>query len=671
MLLSLSLLPLAMVVGDEATVHELPDYTVNAWHFEQSELNVPADVVVIDREQIDASAAVSVPDILRDEANLVFRSFNGKSNQGEADIRGFGEGSGLRVLVLVDGIKVNRADMGNIEWQTLPLRDVETIEVLRGGHNVLYGNHALSGVIKITTRKGGDARANASAFVGSYGYQNYDASFAEGVGDFYFRVNANVQEDDGYRENSDSWSRGIKVDMGYFLGDWDELSSKTSASVGYLQYPGPLLYDEMQEDPRQSTNGGKQFGDSTNYRQTLSWYAVREWGEFEIHGGYNRRELEWSLDGIYGDNDQDGFSLTPKFRVGEDAHFITFGVDLLYDALIFTDFLDDQRAIERANADLSRATFGGYLFGQRELSEEVFVSGGARYEYASTDYFYEKYVENQLNPYAPEFDDPFAPNPNYKNPPDVEESYDDRLSKQGWSAELSVNYRPNEGLSIWAGYDRVYRYPVLDEVAAYQGFALAKPLNEDLEPEVGDNYEFGVKYRSGQWSASATAFYLALENEIAYDSDVNLNVNIGATRRTGADLSLSYDAEVYGASTQWSIVDARFDGGENDGQFVPLVAPVNSVSQFWVRPVQSVRTVLIVNYVGERYQGGDYSNNGTRKLDDYFLLDAQAVVDVTASVRAYLRVNNLLDELYATTAYRGSYYPGVGRNFVLGLNVDF
>ena len=151
---------------------EIPEYSVTALHFDQSILEVPADVVRIDRETIDNTAVASVPDLLRTEANVLFRSFNGKGNSGQAALRGFGEGSGLRVLVLVDGIKVNRADMGNIEWQLLPLRDVESIEVLRGGHNVLYGNYALAGVIKITTRKGGETRAVASAFAGSYGYDN-------------------------------------------------------------------------------------------------------------------------------------------------------------------------------------------------------------------------------------------------------------------------------------------------------------------------------------------------------------------------------------------------------------------------------------------------------------------------------------------------------------------
>ena len=119
------------VIAQDEPVYQLPEYEVTAWHFEQCVLDIPADVVRIDREAIDNTAVVSVPDLLRTEANVLFRSFNGKGNQGEVSLRGFGEGSGLRVLVLVDGIKVNRSDMGNIEWQLLPLHDVESVEVQR------------------------------------------------------------------------------------------------------------------------------------------------------------------------------------------------------------------------------------------------------------------------------------------------------------------------------------------------------------------------------------------------------------------------------------------------------------------------------------------------------------------------------------------------------------
>ena len=659
------------VIAQDEPVYQLPEYEVTAWHFEQGVLDIPADVVRIDREAIDNTAVVSVPDLLRTEANVLFRSFNGKGNQGEVSLRGFGEGSGLRVLVLVDGIKVNRSDMGNIEWQLLPLHDVESVEVLRGGHNVLYGNHALSGVIKITTRKGGESRASVSAFGGSDGYQNYDASIAGSQGNFFYRVSGNYLRDEGYRDNSLSWSQGGKVNLGYFLNDTDELSTNIGYSEGYLEYPGPLDYKEFKDDPTQS-NAVNQDSESDNFRQTISWMGERDWGEFEVHGGYYIRELEWSLDGIYGDNDQDGLSFTPKVKLGDRRSFVTFGFDLLYDTIDFTDFTSDEREFVRGEAELSRWTAGAYAFAQHSVTDRMSFSGGVRYEQADTDYKYLKYDENQLNPIRPTPFDPNAANPDFKNPADIieDDSFDDDLSKDGWAAELSVNCRMNDSVSIWAGYDRVYRYPVLDEVAAYQGFPLSPPLNENLDPEEGDNYECGIKFRDSTWEAGFTLFYLHLENEIAFDNDANLNTNIGSTDRIGTELSLSFDRENYGASTQWTLVDATFDGGEFDNNRVPLVPSVSGVSELWVKPFSDWRASLLVSFVGDRYIGNDDANE-QRKLASYTLYDVQLTHDVRENIKLFARVNNVFDKRYVSSAFTGGYYPGAGRNFIFGVNADF
>ena len=648
-------------------VELLPEYVVRAWHFESDSLDTPTDVVIIGRETIENSAARSLPDLLQTEANLVFRSFNGKGNEGEVSMRGFGQGSGMRVLILVDGIKVNRADMSNVEWQQFSLRDIESVEVLRGGNNVLYGNHALSGVIKITTRKGSESRSSFSAFTGSYGYRNFDASQSGSIGDFYYRFSVNDQQDEGYRDQSLSDSRGGKFSLCYFLGVDDELNTSFAYNEGYVQFPGPLTLTEFEDDPQQSQSG-EQYSKSENYRQSFSWLAQRVWGEFKLHGGYNRRDLIWDLDGRYGDNEQQGFSFTPKFKFGDKDSSLIYGFDVLYDTIDFLSYTDQSRQYVKGDAALARSTSGVYVFAEHELTTRSQISGGVRYERATTDYDYRKYNESQSE-YDPILTNPFNPNP---NPADlvVADSYKDDLTKDGWVGELSLSYRLTDDFSISVGYDRVYRYPVLDEVAAYQGFPLSKPLNADLEPEEGDNFEIGVKYLNQCWEASATFFHLTMDNEIAYDDTIKLNTNIGATRRLGADLMLCYTAKSWGVSSQWSIVDARLEYGAVTGNRVPLVAELNAVSQAWVAPIEDLRVSLLVNYMGARYVGGDYDNS-VSQLPSYVTFDSQVAYDFKQHSKLFVRVNNLLDHQYVSTAYQGGYYPAAGRSLIFGLSVGF
>ncbi len=52
----------------------------------------------------------------------------------------------------LDGQPLNDAYTGGIEWGTLPVSNIERIEVVRGGASALYGGNAMGGVINIITR---------------------------------------------------------------------------------------------------------------------------------------------------------------------------------------------------------------------------------------------------------------------------------------------------------------------------------------------------------------------------------------------------------------------------------------------------------------------------------------------------------------------------------------
>ena len=69
-------------------------------------------------------------------------------------MRGFsGRGTGQsRVLVLLDGEPLNDGYTGILTWQTLPISEVERVEVARGPFSSLYGGNAMGGVINVLTK---------------------------------------------------------------------------------------------------------------------------------------------------------------------------------------------------------------------------------------------------------------------------------------------------------------------------------------------------------------------------------------------------------------------------------------------------------------------------------------------------------------------------------------
>jgi iron complex outermembrane receptor protein len=99
-------------------------------------------------------------------------------------MRGFsGRGSGQsRVLVLLDGQPINSSYTGSVSWASLPVSEVDRVEVVRGPFSSLYGGNAMGGVINVLTRP---VEQRSFEVTGQYGQQDTGAWSAR-FGDRYF-----------------------------------------------------------------------------------------------------------------------------------------------------------------------------------------------------------------------------------------------------------------------------------------------------------------------------------------------------------------------------------------------------------------------------------------------------------------------------------------------------
>ncbi len=658
-----------------AETNSLPTVRVTADRPKRLVTKAAADSTFISSEQIERSQAASVPELLAKEANIFFRNTTGGSSSGEIAMRGFGENSGLRVRVEVDGHKFNRPDMGGMNWNQIPIGDVQSIEVLRGGQNVLYGDQALAGVVKITTKKGGEPKLNLRAVGGSDGFEQYSVLASGGAGSWYGDIGVDYLREPGFRTNALSWSETAHASLGRFVGDGGSLTFRAALGETYLEVPGPLTLEQMEEDPTQSSNLGAEYSRSTNGLFTLQWEGDHDWGKTELGAGYSFRDSRWSLSGIYARNQHQGASLAPRVQFGPDDTHLILGSDFFYDRILHDQYTAPTNGDLKAFAELDRFTLSPYAFAQKELTDTFTLSGGARYERAKTqarqtayDFVHtsEPYLYFQGFPY---------PNPDY-DPDQVtrveneDDSYRGGVTKEGWAAEASLIWEPLDDLSLWVGWDRVYRYPVLDETAAYQGYTLNVPFNDELDPETGNNYEAGIKYDDGTVLVSLTGFHLALDNEIIFDDELSLNVNMGPTQRTGAEAEAGLTFERAGISARCELVKARFADGSRQGKTVPLVPWAHGTVSGWIEPVKPLRCTLYYTYVGHRFQGNDYLNE-MQQLDDYGLIGARIDLTPLDNVRVFFKADNILDEVYASTAYRGAYYPGAGLTFQTGLSIEF
>ena len=108
------------------------------------------DVIIIDRDAIEASAATSLFEVLRGQAGLDLVRRGGLGQQFSLFVRG---ANSNQLLVLIDGVEVGSATLGSKALSDLSLTQVERIELIKGPRAALWGSKAMGGVLQIFTRE--------------------------------------------------------------------------------------------------------------------------------------------------------------------------------------------------------------------------------------------------------------------------------------------------------------------------------------------------------------------------------------------------------------------------------------------------------------------------------------------------------------------------------------
>jgi len=154
-----------------------------------------ADVTVITRTEIEAAGATTLPALLAQQPGLQITTNGGIGKSASVFTRGTNAG---HTLLLVDGVPLGSATLGQPSFHNLPLAQIERIEILRGPASSLYGSDAIGGVIQVFTRKGeGPMTLEAFAGGGSYGTSELMAGISGGTQTVSYSLAASRFESDG------------------------------------------------------------------------------------------------------------------------------------------------------------------------------------------------------------------------------------------------------------------------------------------------------------------------------------------------------------------------------------------------------------------------------------------------------------------------------------------
>jgi outer membrane receptor protein involved in Fe transport len=625
---------------------ELYPMEISALRLETEAKNLPARVQVIDAEKIEKSGSTDLVGLLRKEANLQVSSTSGNSARSTVSMGGFGENGQLRTLVLVDGHRVNAIDMSPINWYSIPLALVESIEVIRGGQSGTYGNHAVGGVIKINTKlPQTNPTGSIEASAGSFDSYSARGAYSQRIGEIGLTIFGDRVESDGYRVNG-----GHETDAGGLRLDWgseSDLRGYLSWAVSDSEYglPGSLSASQLMNDRRQTLypDDGVQER-SSHGRAGLSYEINSNW-RIENRFGYQDRDINeqffWTGGFYLADKVYQTFSYSPALHFNSNQADWRFGFD-------FTDAEFDSKSTDNSGEETltqyQRVTTAFLVSVGVNLSDDWNFNGNIRLERA-------------------------------------ENSGDFDLKKDEWAGGIGL-VREFEGDDrIYGTIRRFYRYPAMDEY-----YSVWSGLNPNLMPENGYEMELGGDWSMDQFSLSGRIFRQWMDGEIVYDtakldpsdpwsSQVG-NINLPKIHRVGLDFSLECQiTESILSGLSYEYVKATFEDGTSStlnysGSRVPLVPEGLIRLYLELRPVDSLLLSFGGSYAGESYRGSDFSNIET-KLDDYWLFDLGVNYQLSESATLFGGVENLFNEEYLSTAFGSGLYPGEGRRATVGLRYSF
>ena len=193
----LAVLPLALAAAFPCSAQsQLKETVVTATRVAQPLSDLVADVSIIDRATIERSGATGLADVLARVPGIEMVRNGGPGTATSVYVRG---GETRFTAVYIDGVRVDSQSTGGANWQSIPISQIDRIEVLRGPAGAVYGSDAIAGVIQIFTRKGETAFSpTVSAGIGSYRTGKLDIGFSGINAGFDYALSVARESSDGF-----------------------------------------------------------------------------------------------------------------------------------------------------------------------------------------------------------------------------------------------------------------------------------------------------------------------------------------------------------------------------------------------------------------------------------------------------------------------------------------
>ncbi len=220
----------------------------------------------------------TLPDLLKDVPGVHVREVNGKGQYTTVSVRG---STAAQVGVFVDGVLFNLGGDAAADISTIPVKNVERIEVYRGYIPARFGGTYIGGVINIVTKR--PTQSNVSASVGQSSWGGYTGSLQvdsplgkgslmvginrdESDGDFRYK---NFQVPSRYNDIAKDYEQVSATRLETYNKALDQIQNDAGINIGWS-------YFSSLEEVQQACTAGSAFYNAIISTGTAMGYTVSE-----------------------------------------------------------------------------------------------------------------------------------------------------------------------------------------------------------------------------------------------------------------------------------------------------------------------------------------------------------------------------------------------------------
>lgn len=332
---------------------------VTATRSEKEVKDLSLSVNVLTREEIEFAVANSATEILNILPG-VFVQKTGQFGRSDLVIRGLGD-NGRRILILVDGRPEKMGLFGCTITHSLPLDNVERIEVIRGPLSIPYGTDALGGVVNIITRK--IEKGFESDILSSYG--SFDTKI------FRLRHGGNFKNLDYYLIFDRRSSGGHLPNSSYNGKDFSaRLGYKINKNFDF--YFTGKYFDGYKEEPLRSTDSPNLISNLWNdyERGSIDLNFEGKWAKGSLFLKLYRNFGEHVFsDGWHSKDFTDGATIQSSRKISALNELI-FGSEYKNEG---------GESLNSPKGEWKRKEYAFFIYDQHVLSSRFILNFGARY----------------------------------------------------------------------------------------------------------------------------------------------------------------------------------------------------------------------------------------------------------------------------------------------------